>query len=75
MEKEEQKQPLINRQFHHKKSIINKLISEKKPIFESLKLKGKVVKNLDKISEQMQEIYKIYQYMNSSLDHHYKTKK
>ena len=75
MEKEEEKQTPTRRMNRHTKTVINKIITQKKPILEALKLKGKEIKNLEKISEKMEEVFKIYQLKNSPSDNNYKIKK
>ena len=75
MEEEEEKQPSSNRDYYFRKSIVTQLITQKKSVFELLKLKEKDLKNIDKISQDFQEIFQIYKTLKKPLDNDIQIKK
>jgi len=75
MEEEESKQPSSYREYQFRKSLMTELITQKKSVFELLKLKEKDLKNIDKISQDFQEIFQIYKTLKKPLDNDIQIKK
>ena len=75
MVEEEEKQLSSSREFNFKKSYINQLITQKKSLYEILKLKEKDFQNFEKINEDFQEIYKIYKSRKNPSDNNKQLKK
>ena len=75
MVEEEEKQLSSSREFYFKKSYINQLITQKKSLYEILKLKEKDFQNFEKINEDFQEIYKIYKSRKNPSDNNNQLKK
>ena len=68
MEEEQEKSSSTNREKLIKKSIVTQLITQKKSVYEILKLKEKDLKTFEKISDDFQQIFNIYKSLKKPAD-------